>query len=279
VTRAMRERRAQWLRASELGPGELGWLDDALAGDRFWYDFYHRCALDALADGQDNRLYWIAESGAGLILGIEFSGIDVFTLIGELAPREVDQLALRARPAEIHASVGHLPPLLEAAGARVRKQTMLAYYRRRTAAGEAWPLDPDCRRATAADLETLQRFYAAHYPDTVLSAWMLDHPFVGLWQGGELVAAAGTLVVHRGLAACHVGNFLTHPGARGRGLAGRVAQHLFELLRREGIGAFMLGVQTSNLSAVRLYERLGFARIDERSFLLLAGAGSAVEAP
>jgi RimJ/RimL family protein N-acetyltransferase len=268
------ERRGVWLRASELGSGELGWLDGALV-DRPWYDFYHRCALDAVAGGQDNRLYWIAEGGTGLILGIEFAGLDVFTVIGELAPREVAKLARRQRPAEIHASAGHLAPLLEAAGARLRKQTMLAYCHRRAAAGESWPLDPACRRATASDLDALQRFYAAHYPDTVLSAWMLETPFVGLWQDGELVAAAGTLVVHRGLRACHVGNFLTHPDARGRGLAGTVARHLFELLRRDGIDVFMLGVQTSNLAALRVYERLGFERVDERSFLLLAGAAEA----
>jgi ribosomal-protein-alanine N-acetyltransferase len=186
----------------------------------------------------------------------------------------VAQLACRQRPAEIHASAEHLAPLLEAAGPRLRKQTTLAYCLRR-AAGESWPLDPACRRATASDLDELQRFYAAHYPDTVLSAWMLETPFVGLWQDGGLLSAAGTLVVHRGLGACHVGNFLTHPSARGRGLAGRVAQHLLELLRREGISVFMLGVQTSNLAALRVYERLGFERIDERSFLLLGGATEA----
>jgi ribosomal protein S18 acetylase RimI-like enzyme len=271
VSGPARERRAVWLRASELAPGELGWLDSALAG-RPWYEFYHRCALAAAAAGQDNRLYWIAEGGAGLILGIEFAGLDVFTLIGELQPREVAKLAGRQRPAEIHASAEHLAPLLEAAGARLRTQTTLAYCQRRTAAGESWGLDPACRRATESDLDTLQRFYAAHYPDTVLSAWMLETPLVGLWQDGELVAAAGTLVVHPALRACHVGNFVTRPDARGRGLAGRVARHLFELLRRDGIDVFMLGVQTSNLAALRVYERLGFARVDERSFLLLAGA-------
>lgn len=270
MSRTVCERRAEWLRTSELGAGELGWLDAALVG-RPWYDFYHRCALDALAGGQDNRLYWIAEGGTGLILGIEFAGLDVFTLVGELEPREVAQMVRRRRPAEIHASADHLAPLVEAAGARLRKQTMLAYCRRRAAEGESWPLDPACRRATTSDLDALQRFYAAHYPDTVLSAWMLESPFVGLWQGGELVAAAGTLVVHRGLRACHVGNFLTHPGARGCGLAGRVGGHLFELLRRDGIDVFMLGVQTSNLAALRVYERHGFERVDERSFLLLAG--------
>ena len=273
MTGPARERRAVWLRAGELGPGELGWLDGALA-DRPWYDFYHRCALDAAAGGQDNRLYWIAQNGTGLILGIEFSGLDVFTLIGELLPDEVAQLARRQRPAEIHASAGHVAPLLDAAGTRLRKQTTLAYCLRRAAAGESWPLDPACRRATASDLDALQRFYAAHYPDTVLSAWMLEAPFVGLWQDGELLSAAGTLVVHRGLGACHVGNFLTHPATRGRGLAGRVARHLLELLRREGINVFMLGVQTSNLAALRVYERLGFERIDERSFLLLAGGAA-----
>jgi ribosomal protein S18 acetylase RimI-like enzyme len=268
-----RERRAVWLRTSQLGVGELGWLDDYLR-DRPWFDFYHRCARDALQYGQDNRLYWIAAGGRGLILAIEFTGLDVFTLVGELDPGEVAQLARRRRAAEIHASPSHLPPVLDAARARVRKRTSLAYYRR-SGGGESWTLDPGCRRATASDLDALQRFYSAHYPDTVLSAWMLDSPFVGLWEDGELLAAAGTLVVHRGLRACHVGNFLTHPRARGRGLAARVARHLLELLRRGGIEVFMLGVQTDNTAALRLYERLGFERADERSFLLLAEAGDA----
>ncbi len=49
-----------------------------------------------------------------------------------------------------------------------------------------------------------------------------------------------------------------HPDFRGRGLGARLAQAVLDELRRRGAQTLTLEVQTENLSAQRLYQRLGF---------------------
>lgn len=49
-----------------------------------------------------------------------------------------------------------------------------------------------------------------------------------------------------------------HPDFHGRGLGARLAQAVLDELRRRGAHTLTLEVQTENLSAQRLYQRLGF---------------------
>jgi ribosomal protein S18 acetylase RimI-like enzyme len=93
---------------------------------------------------------------------------------------------------------------------------------------------------------------------------MLELPFVGIREGGELVAAAGTIILSERLGGCHVGHFLTHPAHRGRGLARAAARGLLEVLAKRGIRTFMLGVTEDNLPARRVYEGLGFVHTATR---------------
>lgn len=41
----------------------------------------------------------------------------------------------------------------------------------------------------------MRAFFGAHYPETIVSPWMLELPFVGVREQGELVATAGAIVV------------------------------------------------------------------------------------
>ena len=56
-----------------------------------------------------------------------------------------------------------------------------------------------------------------------------------------------------------LGNVATLPEARGRGLATAACADLCRLLLDDGIDVISLNVRADNLSAIRAYERLGFA--------------------
>jgi ribosomal protein S18 acetylase RimI-like enzyme len=101
-----------------------------------------------------------------------------------------------------------------------------------------------------------------NYPETVFSSWMLEQPFVGLYERGLLTATGGTIILNGDLRTCNIGNFLTASTARGRGLAKIVAKHLIVLLQEEGIKIFTLGTTEENIPAWRAYEAIGF-RIQE----------------
>jgi ribosomal protein S18 acetylase RimI-like enzyme len=115
------------------------------------------------------------------------------------------------------------------------------------------------------ELPALQRLYAdgeatGENPRAFAPAMLAAGVYVGVWEAGELVAAAGThlVVPEEGVAA--VGNVYTRRDRRGRGLAGRVTSAVTaELIRRE-IRTIALNVHVDNTAAVRVYERLGYER-------------------
>lgn len=86
------------------------------------------------------------------------------------------------------------------------------------------------------------------------------NPYVGIWEGGRLVASAGTHVVSRTYGVAAIGALITRPSHRGRGLAARALSALCSRLAGdfETIG---LNVETGNTAALRLYDRLGFRRV------------------
>ena len=112
----------------------------------------------------------------------------------------------------------------------------------------------------AADLDELAKLYdtdpgAAFYlPHMVRSGH-----FVGLRDGGRLVAAAGTHVVSKRFGVAAVGAVITDPQHRGRGLGRNVTKGLTARLqdRYPTIG---LNVAEKNTAALHLYESIGFVR-------------------
>ena len=85
-----------------------------------------------------------------------------------------------------------------------------------------------------------------------------DGVFYGVYEGAELVAAAGTHLVARDESAAAIGNVYVRRDKRAQGL-GRVvtAAVVHELRDFETIG---LNVRADNASAIRVYESLGFVK-------------------
>ena len=73
--------------------------------------------------------------------------------------------------------------------------------------------------------------------------------------GDELV---GYLIISRYVDAWHVMNVAVAPEYRGRGIATKLLEELFELTAGDGRRGYTLEVRVSNVSAIRLYEKLGF---------------------
>ncbi len=134
-------------------------------------------------------------------------------------------------------------------------------------------LDPMARPSAAeeavrlgmSDLEALRRLYedgvpTGEAPEFFAASMLEDGVYVGAWEGGELVAAAGThlVVPEEGVAA--VGNVYTRRDRRGRGLASRLTGAVAAELVRRGLRTVALNVSQGNAAALRVYERLGFVR-------------------
>jgi GNAT superfamily N-acetyltransferase len=221
---------------------------------------YFEAAVRALGRGLDNRAVLIGRDARGLALSIDFDSVTVRTTAGDLDPDELREVAGVLRRAELHLEPAHLDEVFRHSRRRVEAVRRLRYYRLDSPAGLRF--DPRCRRLGPEDLELVAAFFAAHYPATIFSSWMLDEPFIGLFERGALAACGGTVASEASLAACNLGNFLTHPAHRGRGLARAVAASLITELESRGFLTFTLGTFEENVPACRTYEGIGF-RVSE----------------
>lgn len=98
-----------------------------------------------------------------------------------------------------------------------------------------------------------------HYPDVFFEPAQLDTGhYYGVWQEGRLASVAGVHVVSRVDAIACLGNIVTHPDFRGRGLSTACTSRLCEQLIGDGVRVLALNVARTNRSAVRVYEKLGF---------------------
>lgn len=79
--------------------------------------------------------------------------------------------------------------------------------------------------------------------------------YVGVWEGGRLIAMAGERM--RVPGHVELSAICTHPDARGRRLAERLTMHLVRAALQRGEVPF-LHVRPDNTAAVSLYRRLGF---------------------
>lgn len=110
------------------------------------------------------------------------------------------------------------------------------------------------------DLGAVEDLYASDPGGAFFLPAMLDHnPFVGVWEGDWLVAAAGTHAASERHGVAAVGAVITRPSHRGRGLGKAVVTALCHRLVPvyETIG---LNVETDNSPAIHIYDTLGFRR-------------------
>jgi RimJ/RimL family protein N-acetyltransferase len=240
---------------SAVSANDRDWLAGFIA-DQPILSLYFETALEDLARGIDNRLVLIGRQRRGFILGLAFDMADVVTVFGVLDGDEIKMVASRPRRVEVCARVGMAEAVQTHCEDRLEGVFGMRIYARSTEPTAT--ADPRSRRLTPNDLSIAAAFYRAHYPQTVFSAWMLDLPFLALFDGGRIVAAAGVLAISRRRRWAIIGNFLTDPAWRGRGLAKRVGSDLISMLKTDGVDHVALVTTDQNEAAWRVYEGLGF---------------------
>ena len=253
-------------KTSELTDAEKNWVSGFVSGQP-WFDFYWQCGLDDLARGLDNRSYLLGRRRDGLIMALHFDEVSAFTSVGAVCLADMEALAAWPGRAELHLTDTQMETVKGLCAGRVRRTDTIRYYSLALAGRKRV-------RGRAVEVAERQRdevkeFFRRFYPETVLSDWTLKQPTAGLWLDGTLVAVAGTLALSERLQGAHIGNFLTHPDHRGKGLAAEVAERQFATLERRGIETCMLGVFGGNTGACRAYERMGFSLVEERPLIYI----------
>lgn len=119
------------------------------------------------------------------------------------------------------------------------------------AIGEAVPLFPSDR----AEIESL---LAEGEWVLFLPACLASGHYYGVREDGRLIAVAGTHVASHRYNIAALGSVFTHPGHRGKGLAGICSSHALASIRRAGISRVVLNVEDQKSAARHVYERLGF---------------------
>jgi RimJ/RimL family protein N-acetyltransferase len=127
--------------------------------------------------------------------------------------------------------------------------------------------EPDAKavRLGPADLPALRQLYAdgepaGEAPDFFFPSMLEQGVFCGIFEGQDLIAAAGTHLAapQEGVAA--VGNVYTRRDRRGQGLSTRVTHAVTAELLRMELRTIALNVSQRNAAAIRVYEQVGFAR-------------------
>lgn len=251
---------------ADLSEAERGRIRARLAGHPL-FRLYFEAGIDAAAKGDRSRSALIGGDD-GVVLSIDFDAMTVRTTIGSLTPAELGAVCAVARRAELHVEPGHREAVLACCAGRILSDQTLRYYHRPVGA-EAKP-DRRCRRLTQTDYPMVAALFAEHYPTTIFSRWMLDDTLIGLFEGGDLVACGGVVARHARLATVNLGNFLTVPDRRGRGLARVVMSAVLAALAADGIHLATLGTTLENRAAWRGYEAAGFTVLEERSEFIVA---------
>jgi GNAT superfamily N-acetyltransferase len=245
---------------SALSAEQRKWVADFL-GDDGILPLYFDTAIEDLARGLDNRLVLIGRERRGLILGIAFAGLEAFTIVGTLDDAELRATYTRPMPGELHVTVEMAATLRPHLGTRLKAERAM---RTEIAAIGNRARDPQCQVMTREDAERLTVFYDRYNPRNVFSPWMLEHPFIAVVEQGEILAGAGVLALSRRVGWALIGNFLTRPDQRGRGLARRVGATLLAELSRNGIGHAALVTTDDNAAARSVYRDLGFTLAEAR---------------
>lgn len=230
-------------------------------GDHPMHRFYFETALTALDSGIDNRLHHLSAAG-GVVQVIEFDDKVAASSHGALDAGDLDLLAALPGDAELHVGEIDAPALRARLGGRVSLVRELKYYDRNQRVAPA--ADPRCRRLGPSDFDRVDRFIRRAYHGTVISAWMADTPFVALFEDGEIACVAGTVVANPGLGTAIVGNLITDPAARGRGLASATVRSLVAVMAADGFGRLLLATTEDNVPAWRIAESLDFKLVERR---------------
>jgi ribosomal protein S18 acetylase RimI-like enzyme len=119
------------------------------------------------------------------------------------------------------------------------------------------------KRLQEPDVAALKRLYAdgdesGESPDFFYDSMVPSGVFFGIYEGAELIAAAGTHLFAPDEHAAAIGNVYTRRDRRGRGLGRAVTSAVLHRLRH--LKTVGLNVREDNAPAIRVYESLGFVK-------------------
>jgi ribosomal-protein-alanine N-acetyltransferase len=82
------------------------------------------------------------------------------------------------------------------------------------------------------------------------------------YENDGLIQGYGVMSVAAGES--HILNITVRPESRRQGIGGKLMKHFLQLARRHDADTVMLEVRPSNVSAISLYEKMGFNEIGVR---------------
>jgi len=132
----------------------------------------------------------------------------------------------------------------------------------RAAEGADGP-DIEIQRLGLTDINALKQLYAdgesaGESPDFFYDSMVANGVFFGVYEGTDLVAAAGTHLFAPDEGVAAIGNVYTRRDRRGRGLGRAVTSAVLHQLRH--LDTAGLNVRADNVPAIRVYESLGFVK-------------------
>jgi ribosomal protein S18 acetylase RimI-like enzyme len=237
---------------------ELSAVRDILNRDRAWAAY----AIGDLDPGFVEHCEWRAPAGSNDTLLLLYRGFSPPIAFAMGTPDEVRALLSETHAPEISLHVQ--PHVLEAIGP-VYVPTFTRQMHRMVVDPDAFQPVPhdDVRALGENDATALSMLYDDGHSrgegPTFFSAAMLGQgTFRGVWEDSALVAVAGTHLYSRAQGVCAIGNIYTRSDRRGRGLAARVTSAVVAQAISDGVRTIVLNVSRANVTAQRVYERLGF---------------------
>lgn len=228
--------------------------------DRRWAIY----ALGDLSPGFFEHSEWYCVPGREPALALLYRAFQtpVFFALG--GPEPVDVILAELAEPEMYLSIR--PEILPLVKARYQVHHETPMWRMTLDPSDLHPAPAEgVARLGPDDLAALQRLYAdgkpaGEVPDFFSPSMIEPGVFYGIWEAGNLVAAAGTHLVAPSESVGAVGNVYTRRDRRRRGLGWRVTSAVAAELLRMGLRTVALNVSQRNTAAHGVYERLGFAR-------------------
>ena len=254
-----------------------------LETDRPWAAY----ALGDLSPGLVEHAQWFAPDDDSALL-LLFSGFEppiLFALgaadrVGPLLDEiDVQEMSLQVRPELLSAA--------SALSTRYSPTWVRPMWRMAVTPDRFRPVDPvDVAPLGAGDIDAVGRLFR----DGVESGetphfffpWMVTQGiFRGIWNGPELIAAAGTHMVDPSCGVCAIGNVYVRRDRRRQGLAARATSAVVAAAIARALPTIVLNVSQQNGVAARIYERLGFemhcAFVEGTVKVIRPGGGAALD--
>jgi ribosomal protein S18 acetylase RimI-like enzyme len=119
--------------------------------------------------------------------------------------------------------------------------------------------DKNIRKLNVVDILPINQLLSVAYPENWFDKRMLETDmYYGYFNGEALIGMAGVHVYSEHYKIAALGNITTHPDFRGRGIASKLTSRVCYELNKK-VTVIGLNVTAANISAIKCYEKLGFA--------------------